>query len=807
MNAFTGELDHIARVLIVDDELRNRRLLEAMLVPDGFHLFTAETGEDALAVVEREAVDLILLDVMMPGMDGYEVARRFNDAAATKNIPIIIVSALDTHEARMRGLLAGAEDFLTKPVNHAELRVRVRNLLRLKTYGEYYDKYSQKLEAEVAARTADLTLRARTLEQQATVLMEQAALLDLARDAIVVRDMDNRILFWSRGAEVMYGCSSHEAVGQDAFEFLRPESPELARASHAVLLLQGWWEGEVTHHRRDGTPIVVASRRSLQLDATGLPVRILAINTDITARKLAALQLGRVTERLSLATAVAKVGVWEYDVAIEVLKWDDTMCELYGVPPADRVPYHVWAEMVCADDLPGVEATHRRAIRERGQASVEYRIIAADGSLKYIASVAKVICDESGKITRLVGVNVDVTERKLAEQALEESRQAEMRLKDEFLSHVSHELRTPLTAIKQFTTILLGGLAGELNAEQREYQEIVLKNTRQLQAMIEDLLEITRLGTGKLTVDPGAVCLWDAVVDTLNTVQGTARAKGVTLSCVVPPTLTPAYADHIRLRQILIILLDNAIKFTPAGGAVDIRAELLEEDHRFLLLEVTDTGCGISPDMVPKIFDRLYQVPALKHGGRKGLGLGLYICKELVSRQGGHIWVGRPPQGGTIFSITLPVFSLNTVLAPLFKRGKWPAESVALVMVEMELPDAWVPKESQEAWSQEVRHLLQRCLLPNLDVLLPNTRFGAATFFVAAFADERGAAVLSARIREQLEGLPGSKQTGLAFTVSHRMLERVPEDAGVSTDQIVTRMATSLGEAIEVHVRTEAVLP
>ena len=137
MNAFTGELDHIARVLIVDDELRNRRLLEAMLVPDGFHLFTAETGEDALAVVERETVDLILLDVMMPGMDGYEVARRFKDGAATKNIPIIIVSALDSHEARMRGLLAGAEDFLTKPVNHAELRVRVRNLLRLKTYGDY----------------------------------------------------------------------------------------------------------------------------------------------------------------------------------------------------------------------------------------------------------------------------------------------------------------------------------------------------------------------------------------------------------------------------------------------------------------------------------------------------------------------------------------------------------------------------------------------------------------------------------------------------------------------------------------------
>jgi PAS domain S-box-containing protein len=679
--------------------------------------------------------------------------------------------------------------------------------LRLKTYGDYYDKYSQKLEAEVSARTADLTLRAQTLEQQSAVLTEQATLLDLARDAIVVRDMDNRIMFWSRGAEVMYGWQSHEVVGQSALDLLRSESAEVTDGYHAELLRQGWWEGEVTHRKRDGTPIVVSSRRSLQLDGTGRPVRILAINTDVTARKLAASQLGLVTERLSLAAAVAKVGVWEFDIALGTLTWDATMCELYGVPSADRVSYHTWSEKVSPDDLPTVEATHRRAIREGGQASLEYRIIGAHGSERYIASVSRVMLDGSGQATRMIGVNVDITERKLAEQALEESRQSEMRLKDQFLSHVSHELRSPLTAIKQFTMILLGGLAGELSTEQREYQEIILKNTGQLQAMIDDLLEITRLGTGKLTVDPGAVCLWDAVVDTLNTVQGTARAKGVSLSCVVPPNLTSAYADHIRLRQILIILLDNAIKFTPAGGAVDIRARLLEEDPRFLLLEVADTGCGIAREMVPRIFDRLYQVPALKHAGRKGLGLGLYICKELVSRQGGHIWVERPPNGGTVFSITLPVFSLNTVLAPLLKKGRWPAESVALVTVEMALPDEWLPKSSQEAWSQEVRHLLGRCLLPNLDVLLPNTRFGAASFFVAAFADERGASVLSARIREQLEGLPGPKQTGLTFSVSYRMLQCVADDADMSTDQIVTRMATTLGEAIEFNVRSEAVLP
>src|SRR6202035_5184606 len=119
-------------------------------------------------------------------------------------------------------------------------------------------------------------------------------------------------------------------------------------------------------------------------------------------------------------------------------------------------------------------------------------------------------------------------ERTKLEETLEQIRQDQMRFKDEFLSHVSHELRSALTAIKQFTTILLGGLAGEVNKEQREYQQIVLKNIRQLQSMIDDLLEVTRLETGKLTLELESVSVSDAVTDCLNTLQVTARAKGVT---------------------------------------------------------------------------------------------------------------------------------------------------------------------------------------------------------------------------------------------------------------------------------------
>jgi two-component system NtrC family sensor kinase len=397
----------------------------------------------------------------------------------------------------------------------------------------------------------------------------------------------------------------------------------------------------------------------------------------------------------------------------------------------------------------------------------------------------------------------EINERKRTEQ----SRKDQLRFKDEFLSHVSHELRSPLTAIKQFTTLLLDGYAGEFNKEQREHLEIVLRNIGQLQSMIDDLLEVTRLETGKLTVELESVSVAAAVVDAFNTLQGTAREKGVSLSYDLPPDLPPAQADLTRLRQILIILLDNAIKFTSDGGVTTMKARLLEEEPRFLLLEVSDSGCGMSPEITERIFERLYQVAERVQTSRKGLGLGLYICKELVTRQGGAIWVKSQPEKGSTFSFTLPVFSLDHLLAPLLKNDKWPAESIALIMVEIHSLAAWPSEESQEEWSHKARGLLQRCILPDLDVLLPRMSAGAEgdRFFVAAFADDKGASVLTNRIREHFARLPLLKQTGVTLSVAYSMLPPLPRDAGASPEGIVTSMATRLEEAVKSHSISEVI--
>jgi signal transduction histidine kinase len=398
-------------------------------------------------------------------------------------------------------------------------------------------------------------------------------------------------------------------------------------------------------------------------------------------------------------------------------------------------------------------------------------------------------------------------ERQRMQVETDQVRKVQLQLKDEFLSHVSHELRSPLTAIYQFGTILADGLAGGITSDQRECLEIILRNVGQLQSMIGDLLEVTRAQEGKLTIDLECASVSDAIAYTVKTLTETAKAKGVTLSFDLPhPPLPLAYADPTRIRQILIILLDNAVKFTGPGGVVSVRARLLADDTCFLLLEVADSGCGIGADMTERIFERLSQTADATQSGRKGLGLGLYICKELVTRQGGNIWVTSSPQG-SVFSFTLPVFSLAQLISPLLHGEVWPGDSVALLTVEIRSPDGWLSKETRELWAHDTRGLLERCLMPDLDVLLPKMGSGGpGEFFqVVAFADERGVAVLTKRIREQFQRLKYCKESGLTFSTSYRMLDQASASAKLPNEDRADEMAGRIEALIESEALAGAV--
>jgi diguanylate cyclase (GGDEF)-like protein/PAS domain S-box-containing protein len=268
----------------------------------------------------------------------------------------------------------------------------------------------------------DRVERTLALEEQAAVLAEKAALLDLPKDAIVVRDLDDRVLFWSQGAETLYGWSATEALGKNTFVLLKANPSEPAEAIKAKLLSHGHWEGVSINQTRDGKTLFVNTRAVLQRDTDGTPLRIVNISNDITAEKESEAKLRSLTERLSLATAIAKIGVWEWDLASDVLTWDAAMFEIYGFQAVEQLSYQRWSTTVNSEDLTSVEATLRKVVENKSRGSAEFRITLPDGSVKNISAVEGVVLDEHENVTRVIGVNIDVTEQKKADEALRKSK-------------------------------------------------------------------------------------------------------------------------------------------------------------------------------------------------------------------------------------------------------------------------------------------------------------------------------------------------------------------------------------------------
>jgi signal transduction histidine kinase len=375
-------------------------------------------------------------------------------------------------------------------------------------------------------------------------------------------------------------------------------------------------------------------------------------------------------------------------------------------------------------------------------------------------------------------------------------RRNEVRLRDDFLSHVSHELRSPLTSIYSFNSIIADGLAGPTTPQQDEYLQIILRNVGQLRAMVDDLLELNQERTGKLTVELQSVSVNEAAAYAVDTVRGAAKQKEITLSFLPSAGLPSAYADATRVRQVLTILLDNAVKFTPAGGTVTVEAREYEKDGSMVLVEVSDTGCGIKAEETERIFEHLYQVTDPGSAGRRGLGLGLHIAKDLVTRQGGRIWVTSVPGKGSRFSFTLPTFSLASLIRPILPEQKEPCGLIALFVAQIECRKG-SPHEAGKALDV-TRKTLQQCLRADTSVLLP--RIGGAgehkLFFVVANTQQRGAEIIENRVLQQVDCRQEFQSGNFNISVSHVFLPPISREARESMEAFAERVAAEVRDQI-----------
>jgi len=258
----------------------------------------------------------------------------------------------------------------------------------------------------------------------------------------------------------------------------------------------------------------------------------------------------------------------------------------------------------------------------------------------------------AGREAQLVVLR-DITERRRFEETLEEARtraESASKAKSEFLASMSHELRSPLHTIIGFSELLGEGMEGPLNEKQKRFVQHIQKDSLHLLTLINDILDLSKIEAGRLEFHIEVIGLEPLIEETVSGVRNQAEAKGLTLKTRVKKGLE-AWADRVRVHQLLVNLLSNAIKFTPSGGTILVEA--FEEDQS-IVLRVTDTGIGVPPEHHESIFDVFNQVSATTKGVREGTGLGLAICRRLIEQMGGRIWVESTAGEGSKFSFTLP---------------------------------------------------------------------------------------------------------------------------------------------------------
>ena len=527
-------------ILIVDDEPKNLTVLETVLDDPGYRLVRADTADKALLALIAEEFALLILDINMPDMSGFELAQMIRERKKTAQVPIIFLTAhYNEDEHVLEGYAAGAVDYLHKPVNRTILRSKV-------------------------ATFAELHRSARALQRE---VIERRAAQDQLR--AMNETLEQRVV----------------------------DKTEALRATDAQM--------------------------RAMIDA--LPAAIYATDADgyLTHFNPATAELsGRVPE----------IGVDQWSAIWKLFRADGTPL------PHDECPMAV-------------------AIKE-GRIIRGMQIIAErpTGERIWVTPYPTPLRDVAGKIVGGINMLVDITDAKRAEEELSTAKLAAEEAnaaKSAFLAYMSHEIRTPMNAIFGFTQLLSESTQAPV---ERDWIASIKKSGQLLLSVINDVLDLSKIEAGKLDLHPQPTNVADILDDMIAMFAPQAAGKGITLVCDIDVNLELLLLDSQRVRQILMNLMSNAVKFTETGG-VTVRLEVADGTTaglRDLALIVTDTGVGIPASQIGRIFEPFRQADSPDGKLRQGTGLGLTISRRLVEAMSGQIEVESALGEGTTFTMRIP---------------------------------------------------------------------------------------------------------------------------------------------------------
>jgi len=687
-------------ILAVEDDRTSMKLLMSVLTTAGYDIHSAMSGEQAMELAAASPPELILLDIVMPGINGFEVCRWLKAQEPTSHIPVIFLSATTEPKERLEGFRLGAVDFISKPFQREELLARVHTHLAL-----------ARLQAQLKHQAADLRLANQHLQREITVREEMAVslreseekfrtLAASAQDAFVMLDDEDRIIFWNRAAAGMFGYSEKEIGG---LKFHEHFVPERLRAAHIKGLAHFKDTGtgpalgktlEMPALRKDGTEFPV----ELSLAAVRLHERwaAIAVIRDITGRTRAQDTLVRSEERLNMALDVAQMGTWDLDVSTGTAWRSALHDKIFGYDSHQTEwSYERFLEHVVPEDRERV----RRSTFESatpGLIKFECRIIRAnDQTQRWVSIQGMVHHFQDGKPSRMMGTVIDITESKLAEmerQATEAQSSLSQKLESvgRLASGVAHEINTPMQFITDNTQFLKRAVTSltEVLAAYRAINEIVASGNKPDEALalaraaeeaneleylmgeIPTTFEETMGGLKRVThiikslkefSHPNTTAKQPADLNkAINTTIAVSRHEWKYVAEVateLDPDLPMIPLCIDEMNQVMLNLIVNAAH--AIGDALKQRGEAkgvitlrTKQEGDSVLVEVQDNGTGIPESAQSHIFEPFFTTK----GVGKGTGQGLAIIRNIVIKNhGGTISFTTKPGVGTTFHIHLPM--------------------------------------------------------------------------------------------------------------------------------------------------------
>jgi two-component system, chemotaxis family, CheB/CheR fusion protein len=621
--------------LFLDDELRIQRFTPAMTAV--YNLLPTDVGRPLGDITHRAKA----MPALPPPRAVHEAGKLFEEEVATTDERWYIRRVLPyrTHHGRPEGMV-----------------VTFTDVTALK---------------ELESRARDL-----------------ADLLKLA--PVMVRDLDDRIVFWDRGAEQLYGFTAEEAVGRVSHDLLRTTFPRPLEELLAELMRAGEWQGELTHRRKDGTEIAVLCRWVLRPGDGDRQAAILVIASDITDRRRMEAVLRESEGRFRTLADSAPVLIWVNS---------PTGCEFVNKSYLDylgmtfeEVRGMNWADYLHPEDAPGYLAAYRQALDTRTQFEAAVRFRRADGEYRWFKAIALPRFGPDGTFRGYVGSSVDITDVREAD-----------RQKDTFLAMLAHELRNPLAPVLHAVQVLR--LKGPADPLLRQQRDLIDRQIGQMKRLLDDLLDVARISRGRIQVRKEPVDL-RAVLDMAAEAARplmTARAHEFQVSLPDQPLVVEA--DATRLTQVFTNLLSNASKYTDRGGRVWLTAVPQSEPAgASVAVSVRDTGVGMPPELLSRVFDLFAQSDQSLDRAQGGLGIGLTLVRRLVEMHGGTVEAhSAGPGQGSEFIVRLPL-QPDAVLPSLGTRPPEPpaARKLRVLVVDDNVDSADSMALLLGIWEHEV---------------------------------------------------------------------------------------------------------